>query len=64
VSIHRRQSSTRSDGQAPSHGMTPVLTFSKIAAALADTSSYDHRSNAKRIDWWSFSLNSGLMCSS
>jgi len=44
--------------------MTPALTFSKITAALADTSSYDHRSNAKRIDWWSFSLNSGLMCSS
>jgi hypothetical protein len=44
--------------------MAPVLNFSKIAAALADTSSYDHRSNAKLIDWWSFPLNSGLMCSS
>jgi hypothetical protein len=44
--------------------MAPVLTFAKIAAALADTSACDHRSNAKRIDSRSFSLNSGLMCSS
>ena len=53
----------RSDGQGPSHGVAPVRTFSKIAVALADTSSYDHRSNAKRIDSRSFSLNSGLKCS-
>ena len=63
VSIHRRNSSTRSEGQAPSHGMTPVLNFSKIAVTLADTSSYDHKSNAKSIDSRSLSLNNGLMSS-
>jgi hypothetical protein len=44
----------RSDGQGPSHGVAPVRTFSKIAVALADTSSYEDRSNAKRIDSRSF----------
>ena len=43
--------------------MTPVLNFSKIAVTLADRSSYDHKSNAKRIDSRSLSLNNGLMSS-
>ena len=43
--------------------MTPVLNFSKIAVTLADTSSYDHKSNAKSIDSRSLSLHNGLMSS-
>ena len=40
-----------------------MLNFSKIAVTFADTSPYDHKSNAKRIDSRSLSLNSGLMSS-
>jgi NAD(P)-dependent dehydrogenase (short-subunit alcohol dehydrogenase family) len=61
-SVQRRNTSIFSSGQAPSHGMVPLRRRSRMPAACACTSAWDHRSKANAIDLRSCSRNSGLMC--
>src|SRR5207244_3734821 len=60
----RRNRSTRSEGQAPSHGIVPSARRCAIAWPCATTSVYAHRSNAPRIAFLSVSRNRGLMSAS
>ena len=48
---HRSKICTRSGGHAPSHGIEPFFTRSKMSEAWARTSSKDQRSNAFSMDW-------------
>ena len=61
-SVQRRNTSTFSCGQAPSQGIVPLRRRSRMPAACACTSAWDHRSKANVIDLRSCSRNSGLMC--
>lgn len=61
-SIHRRNTSTFSVGQAPSQGIVPLSSRLRISVACVRTSPPDQRSNTKLMDSRSILRKSGLIC--
>ena len=62
--VQRLNTSNFSSGQAPSQGIVPLRSRSRMSAAWAWTSARDHRSNVNVIESRSAGRNSGLTCAS